>query len=317
MHETVSNNSSIECQSVSSERIWQVLRWIHFDLTEKDFAALLADVGPGLETSPEWTPLEIVDGEARIAAAYFVRLSGSVATLGGIRAESGFETQAGLVLQEFQLRLLQAGVAQIQALLDVRNLSNKMVMLNSPFRQATTVKHLWFELQDSNYSTCSTGNLAGFTFEPASRFTRNQINSLVESTLVGTLDCPDLDGLRSPDEVVSGFLESQPWDASLPWWILCDGETLSGCVLVNKHPNRIYELAYLGLIPSARGRGLGRALVQFAIDYCRNNDGNIITTAVDTQNWPALNIYCSNGFTEFRELAVWLPKVAKIRQVVA
>lgn len=323
MRETVSNNSSIECRPVPRESVWQVLRWIHFDLSKIEFAALLADVEPRLEAHPEWTALEVVNGETRIAAAYFICLDGKVATLGGLRAKAGCETQSGLVLQEFQRRLRSAGVAQIQALVDVNNLSSTMVMLNSPFRQATTVRHLWFDLVNINCSinwstdNCSTEILAGHTCEPAWRFTRSQINTLVDATFVGTLDCPDVDGLRTAAEVVSGFLESKPWDASLPWWVLCEGETPCGCMFVNKHLQGIYDLAYLGLIPSARGRGLGRMLVEFAIGYCRDQGGSIFTTAVDSQNWPAHKIYNSLGFVEIRELAVWLPKAMKINQLAA
>jgi mycothiol synthase len=309
MRETVSNNSSIGCYAVRPESVWQLLRWIHFDLSESDFSALLADVEPRLAANPELTPLEIVDGATRVAAAYFIRLEGNVATLGGLRAKRGYETQAALVLHEFQRLLNSAGISQIQALLDVNNLSSRMVMLNSPFRQATTVRHLSLDLL--NISCEAETAIAGYSFQPASRFTRSQLEALVEATFVGTLDCPDLDGLRGSADVVGSFLESKAWDANLPWWVLSEGEVPIGCALVNKHPGGIYELAYIGLIPSARGRGLGRALVDFSMHNCRKLGGNLITTAVDTQNWPARKIYDSLGFEEIRELAVWLPKSAK------
>jgi len=315
MRKTVSNNSSIKCYSVPLPSVWQVLRWIHFDLSESDFAALLADIKPRLAANPELMPLEIVDGGARIAAAYFLRLCGNVATLGGLRARREYEPQAGLVMQEFQHRLNNAGIAQIQALIDLNNLSSRLVMLNSSFRQATTVRHLWFNLLDINY--IAETSIAGYTCQPASRFARREIDSLVEATFVGTLDCPDLDGLRSPSDVVSGFLESKAWDASLPWWVLCAEDKPIGCALVNSHPQAIFELAYVGLDPAWRGRGLGRALVNFATNSCRRLGGSCLTTAVDTKNWPACMIYDSLGFSEIRELAVWLPKVTKSHQIVA
>ena len=315
MRETVSNNSSIECYSVPPESIWQVLRWIHFELSDTDFAALLADVQPRFAANPDLRPLEIVEDGSRIAAAYFLRLCGNVATLGGVRAKREFESQAGLVLLEFQRLLSNAGVAQIQALIDISNLSSRIVMLNSPFRQVTTVRHLWLNLLD--ISCTAENSIAGYTCQPASQFAKSEIDSLVEATFVGTLDCPDLDGLRSSAEVVSGFLESKTWNANLPWWVLCEDEKPIGCALVNNHPQGIYELAYVGLIPSSRGRGLGRALVNFATHNCRRLGGSYLTTAVDTQNWPACKIYESLGFLEIRELAVWLPKIAKSHQVAA
>ena len=315
MRETVSNNSSIECCAVPPESVGQVLRWIHGELPENDFAALRSDVEPRLAANPDLTPLQIVDGASRVAAAYFIRLNGNVATLGGLRAMSGYEAQAGFLLQDFQQLLKRAGIAQIQALLDVNNLSSRMVMLNSPFRQVTTVRHLWLNLH--NMSPTAELAMAGYSFYPASRFQRSQVEALVEATFIGSLDCPDVDGLRTGSDVVNGFLESKAWDQSLPWWILCDEHAPIGCALVNTHPKGIFEFAYIGLIQSARGRGLGRALVDFAIRVCRSHSGSIITTAVDTQNRPACRIYASLGFTELRELAVWLPKDAKNHQVTA
>lgn len=315
MRETVSNNNSIECYSVPPEGIWQVLRWIHYDLSEVDFAALRADIEPRLESNLPFNPLELVQAGVRIAAAYFLPLCGSVATLGGLRAKRECETQAGMVMQEFQNRLDSAGIAQIQALIDVNNVSSRLVMLNSPFRQVTTVRHLWFDLL--NVSELSAPSIAGYSCLPACRFSKLEFDSLVEETFEGTLDCPDLDGVRSASDVVSGFLESKVWDANLTWWVLCDGPKPIGCALVNSHPRGIFELAYVGLVPASRGRGLGQELVNFALHQCRDLGGSYFTTAVDTKNWPACMIYDSLGFSELRELAVWLPKVTKSRQIVA
>lgn len=315
MRETVSNNSSIECFSVPRESIWQVLRWIHFDLSEPDFVALLADIEPRLIANPDFMPLELVEGGARVAAAYFLRLCGNVATLGGLRARRECEPQASVMLQEFQRRFNGVGISQIQALIDVNNLSSRLVMLNSPFRQVTTVRHLWLNLHDLNDATEALSR--GLAFQPASRFSRHEIDSLVEATFEGTLDCPELDGLRSSSEVVSGFLESKAWDARLPWWILCAEGKPIGCALVNSHPQEIFELAYVGLVPAWRGRGLGRTLVHFATQHCRTLGGSYFTTAVDSKNWPASKIYDSLGFSEIRELAVWLPKVDKRQKIVA
>ena len=315
MRETVSNNSSIECCAVRPEAVGQVLRWIHVDLPENDFAALRSDVEPRLAANPDLTPLQIVDGASRIAAAYFIRLDGNVATLGGVRAMSGYEMQAGFLLQKFQHLLKRTGIAQIQALLDVDNLSSRMVMLNSPFRQVTTVRHLWLNLH--NMSPTAELPIAGYTFHPARRFQRSEVEALVEATFIGSLDCPEVDGLRTGSDVVNGFLESKAWDQSLPWWVLCDDHAPIGCALVNTHPKGIFEFAYMGLIQSVRGRGLGRAVVDFAIRVCRTQGGSMVTTAVDTQNRPAVRIYESLGFAAIRELAVWLPKDAKNPQVAA
>lgn len=315
MDETLSRKASIECFSVRPESAWQLLRWIHFEMPETEFAALLADVEPRINSGKNLPPIELVEGNNRVAAAYFVHLEGKVATLGGLRARRGYETLAGRLLNEFQSRLQVAGVSQIQALVDVNNVATKMAMLHSSFRQVTTVRHLLFDLV--SVQPLRRAFDTRFQLRPACEFSRDTVNAIVEETFDGTLDCPELDGVRTSDEVVTGFLESKAWDQQLPWQVLCDGSKLVGCSFVNPHPQNIFELAYVGLIPAVRGQGLGRMLVQSAIDDCRARGGRYLATAVDTQNWPACEIYRSLYFSDLRELGVWLPKIAHSQQAVA
>ncbi len=314
MKKTVSQSGSVTCYSVQPESIWQLLRWVHFDMADPDFANLLADVAPRLATPDAMLPLELVDGRSRVAAAYFVPLAGSVATLGGMRVRTGHEASAGVLLGEYLRQLKQSSVAQVQALVDVRDLSTKMAMLHSPFRQVTTIRHLLFDLQ---FNLCPAVALEEtYQVAPAHHFPQADVIRLVEQSFVGTLDCPELDGTRSAAEVVTGFLESQRWDESLPWLVLCQRDMPIGCAFINQHPRSIFELAYIGLVKAFRGRGLGKALVVAAMEACRQRGGHYLTTAVDTQNWPACKIYSDLQFSELRELGVWLPKRSKASRLL-
>ena len=315
MDETLSRKAGIECFSVEAESAWQLLRWIHYEMPDAEFAMLRADVEPRITSGANMPPMELVDETNRLAAAYFIHLDGKVATLGGLRARRGCESLAGRLLDEYQSRLQAQGVAQIQALVDVSNVATKMAMLHSGFRQVTTVRHLLFDLVTMQPIRGSWDSR--FELRAASEFSRGDVDKLVAQTFEGTLDCPHLDGLRSSSEVVAGFLEAKAWDRELPWKVLCEGSKLVGCAFVNPHPRNIFELAYVGLTPAVRGRGLGRKLVQATIDDCRKRGGHYLATAVDTQNWPACEIYRSLYFTELRELGVWLPKSAQRQQAVA
>ena len=286
-------------------------------MPEDEFNALLTDIEPRITSGCSLPPMELVEGRTRVAAAYFIKLEGSVATLGGLRTKPGREMQAGKLIDQYLKQMQASGIAQIQALVDANDVSAKLAMLYSSFRQVTTVKHLLFDL---NLAVCGTDVprlKQDFRVRPACEFSRESVDQLVAKTFEATLDCPDLDGLRSSSEVVGGFLESKPWDESLPWWILCEGAKPVGCSFVNPHPKSIYELAYVGLVPSVRGQGLGRFLVESAIADCRRRGGEYLATAVDMQNWPAQDIYRSLCFSELRELGVWLPKVAKSLQAAA
>ncbi len=140
---------------------------------------------------------------------------------------------------------------------------------------------------------------------------------LLDATFQKSLDCPALNGLRGGEEVLQSFLLDQVWDSQLPWELLCDGPRPIGCALLNRHPRDINELVYIGLIDGYRGRGLGQRLVQSAIQISRDQGAEMLVTAVDSQNWPACNIYHNLGFHEHRELAVWLPSRIKISTRVA
>jgi len=317
MNQTVSHNASNHYYSVLPESTWQLLRWIHFAMPVAEFAALVADIEPRISGGSTVAPMELVEDSTRVAAAYFIQLEGSVATLGGVRAKVGREMQAGKLIDLYLRQMQATGIAQVQALVDANDVAAKLAMLNSSFRQVTTVKHLVFDLSLSRFNPNLSRLSSTFQLRPACEFPRDCVDQLVAETFEATLDCPDLDGVRSSAEVVGGFLESKPWDENLPWWVLCKGSTPVGCSFVNPHPKSVFELAYVGLVPAVRGQGLGRVLVEAAIADCSSRGGEYLATAVDTQNWPAQEIYRSLCFSELRELGVWLPKVAKSQQAAA
>jgi ribosomal protein S18 acetylase RimI-like enzyme len=72
-----------------------------------------------------------------------------------------------------------------------------------------------------------------------------------------------------------------------------------------------WDISYLGLVPEARGRGLGKELVRKALFEARAADALQLTLAVDERNWPARDLYQRMGFETFdsREvyLTIWQP----------
>jgi ribosomal protein S18 acetylase RimI-like enzyme len=63
---------------------------------------------------------------------------------------------------------------------------------------------------------------------------------------------------------------------------------------------------YLGVVPEARGQGLGRELVNKALWEARAADAPQLTLSVDARNQPALNLYRSMGFEEYDRREVFL-----------
>ncbi len=85
------------------------------------------------------------------------------------------------------------------------------------------------------------------------------------------------------------------------------GEPAAAAVLLLAEiPHRdVWEIIYLGLTPSARGRGLGRKALEHALELARPNVPRL-ELAVDLRNIPATRLYQSAGFVVRDRRAVYL-----------
>jgi len=129
----------------------------------------------------------------------------------------------------------------------------------------------------------------------------------IARTYEGSLDCPGLAGLRTMDETLATHKRTGVF--SPRWWhvALREGRPV-GVVLLNNLEGR-GEIAYLGVVPEARGRGIGRALVERAIQDAAEMGLPLMGLAVDTSNAPAVRLYAAAGFREIRRRLAWfIPK---------
>lgn len=141
-------------------------------------------------------------------------------------------------------------------------------------------------------------------FNPAHE-TRFRI--LLEATYASSLDMPELEGIRSIDDVIAGHRATGRFVPEL--WRLgqVPGESEAAVVLLlSDVPDRdVWEVVYLGLTPSARGRGLGRVAIAHALELARPHAPRL-ELAVDIRNHPATRLYESMGFVPFDRRAVHL-----------
>ncbi|MDG1898583.1 MAG: N-acetyltransferase [Phycisphaerales bacterium] len=126
----------------------------------------------------------------------------------------------------------------------------------------------------------------------------------LETTLAGvlkasyesTLDCPGLCGLRQTKDIIAGHRSTGKHNPSFWKLLRCDGE-FCGCILVNPGTTRdTTELVYLGLAPCARGKGMGRYLLDTMFAEMSRGPWGRMTLAVDTLNRPAIRLYEQRGF---------------------
>ncbi len=128
----------------------------------------------------------------------------------------------------------------------------------------------------------------------------------MDRTYEGTLDCPRLNGVRSTEDVLATYRRSGEFDPAR-WFLVRLEEQDVGCLLLADHPrNEQWELIYVGLVPSARGRGLGRQLVRHAQWLVRQAGRRRLVLSVDAANGPAIGLYASEGFVAWDRRGIYL-----------
>lgn len=297
------------------------LRWFHAEVSPAELALLVTNATERLDASQPseklaQLPLVACQRGRPVAGCYFKLLSGNVATLGGARAEAGWE-QSAVDLIRRQIKLLSdLGLPQIQAIVRTQDVATAELVRRAGMKQLAEIEHLWLDVLAS-YSLAGNASAEAATAEaapqpaprwrPAQSLDHNDLAQLIEQTFADTLDCPALNGRRTPVEVLDGFLDGRTLnDSSLHWELLQVDANTVGCLLLQLHDNQLMELVYMGLVPAARGRGLGKAMVARAIEVAHRWGCCTLVVAVDCANWPALAAYRAWGFEPHQRLQVWL-----------
>lgn len=141
--------------------------------------------------------------------------------------------------------------------------------------------------------------LAGLKLRPFADCDRGEIGRVAEASFVDSPDFPELTALRPVGEWLAGH--EAAFEAG--GWLAFDGGHSVGLgVATAASRNEAAELHYLGLIPAARGRGLGHALLAQLLTRL---DG-VVTTSVDARNAAARRVYQRAGFRETAARAVYL-----------
>lgn len=149
-------------------------------------------------------------------------------------------------------------------------------------------------------------------FGPA---TEREFARVMALTYDGSLDMPELEGLRSLDDVLAGHQAAGRFAPGR--WRLgrLPGDPDAAAVVLLSAPeddlsgDSPWELSYLGLTPRARGRGLGRAALAHALELARPHTGRL-ELAVDSRNRYAERLYRDAGFLPFDRRDVHVASLA-------
>jgi ribosomal protein S18 acetylase RimI-like enzyme len=112
----------------------------------------------------------------------------------------------------------------------------------------------------------------------------------------GSQDCPEVNGIRTIDEILDGHSADAGGNFS-HWWLAVQGERPVGVLLAAESPEwESWEIAYFGVVPEARGCGFGRELMVRALAEARAAEISHLTLSVDARNAPAIGLYRTLGF---------------------
>ena len=145
----------------------------------------------------------------------------------------------------------------------------------------------------------------GLALEPYGRANAEAFLATLTATYEGSLDCPELNGVRRPEDVLAGYLA----DPGTPtgWYLArLDARPAGVLLLAAAAEPAAMTLSYLGVVPAYRRRGVGRALVGHALRVARARGGALLSVAADVRNAPALHLYRRFGFEVWDRREVYL-----------
>jgi ribosomal protein S18 acetylase RimI-like enzyme len=128
----------------------------------------------------------------------------------------------------------------------------------------------------------------------------------LQKTYEDTRDCPEVNGVRTIDEVIAGHHSQGTHDPDHWWLAFAEGAPI-GVVMLTALPEwSSWDLIYLGVVKSARGHGIGRRMTTRALAAAHAAKARQLTLSVDVRNQAAWNLYRGAGFEAYDQRAVYL-----------
>lgn len=232
------------------------------------------------------------DGEL-VGACWAQPQPGNTAICWPPQLERGSEGAADVLLDALTKHVDQLGVGLTQTLVGNRSDPTLPLLERHGFQVLADLVYLSWAPENGSPTEQTNADVS---FQPFELSQRARLIDVVEQTYEATLDCPLLDGVRPMNEVLDGYHATGQFDPS-NWFIVRQGNCDVGVLLLTAHPEiRHCELVYMGVVPAARGTGLGRRIVRHAQQVTLERKFAQLVLAVDAVNEPATRIYREAGF---------------------
>lgn len=288
----------------------EVVSWIHRDDDVESSRTQNALDTLHLEDSQGVVGVVVECGNGQnLAGCYTALLPGRVLSLGGIRLDQEEVIEPATDLfRNVMSHYARQPVELVQAIAMEFNPLDRQVLSRAGLRYLAHLDHLVLLLDQAQRNSSAVVThlkdaATGLRLQEFREGFESILEEIVEASYIDTLDCPGLGDLRTGKAAVEGYLASRNQTHS--WWLAEQDDTWIGCVLLWERAPAVWELAYMGLVPSARGRRFGEVLLEAAISIAIQLGGKQLVLSVDRENHPATRIYDRRGFYCYNSTEVW------------
>ncbi len=289
---------------VSPEDRGEALRFVVAEPTEQEYPGLAESVRRGLETTEEarWFLWGAYRGRNLLGGQIAQIQPGRTALVWPPRFKTDQPPEVVLALVEGLCeKLAMRGVNLAYTFLERDRGADSRLMQVAGF--SFLVQLLYLVSREQEFpSVCPSSELS---FEPYGPENHHRLLRTIEATYVQTLDCPRLNEKRDIEDVARGYRATGVHRPEL-WQIVRVGQQDVGCLLLTDHPEEeSLELIYMGLVPSARGKGWGIEIARYAQWLTRLAGRGQLLLGVDADNWPAIGVYAAVGFRQWTQKMVY------------
>ncbi len=203
---------------------------------------------------------------------------------------------ADRLLQRIAAELEQEGLQLLQTVLPTSADTDALAFARVGFHKLADL--LYLQCSEEAFLAPQPAIAETLLSRPYTTADHDLLCEILSATYEETLDCPALNGLQQPADILAGYQQTGQTGTS-GWRIFFEKDHPVGCLLMAGHRSeQIAELVYMGLRPEARGQGrsCGMQLVRQAQAIAREWNSEQIVLAVDAANHPARRLYERCGF---------------------
>ncbi|QDT54302.1 Acetyltransferase (GNAT) family protein [Caulifigura coniformis] len=202
-------------------------------------------------------------------------------------------------------RLEQAGAAFAQLTLPLEDSPQAELFLQHGFSLLTDAAVLQRSLNSP--LPPSARSLQSIRCDPVDD--ADTLGDLIRRINQGTLDCPELDVLRTPADLLAAH-RAHSMNGRARWWRFEDDGNDVGIVLgTTAEDDDAWEILFFGVVPEQRGHGFGRILLTRFLENATGETG-LVRAGMDVRNAFVESVYEDRGFVETGRFRVWVHPLA-------